>query len=371
MKKTLAGKASAGKTSCVEIREIAGSRVENEGTIEYSIVVPLYNEEENICPLYIKIVEAMDNVGDRYEVIFVDDGSADRTYLLLAEICEHDSRVTAVRLRRNFGQTAALQAGFDRAQGDIVISLDGDLQHDPAEIPRFIAKIEEGYDLVSGWRSNRVDAWITRKFPSRVANWIMARLSGVPIHDFGTTFKAYRRETIQNIRLYSGHHRFIPALANWSGATVAEVPIKNIPRKNGKSNYGLSRIPKVVLDLISIKFLLDYSTKPLQFFGLFGLLSTGFGMVIAAFLLFKKLVLHEAIMLQHGPLLFMATLLILSGIQFLSLGLLGELIARTYYESQRKAIYAVREIKSRNEDARRAEKSDREAVCTRVGWAGQ
>lgn len=365
MKKTLAG-----KSSCAEIREITKGRVEIEGSIKYSVVIPLFNEEENICPLYVKIVEAMGTVDERYEIIFIDDGSVDRTYLLLAEICDHDTRVSVIRLRKNFGQTAALQAGFDFARGDVIISLDGDLQHDPAEIPRLIAKLQEGYDVVSGWRVRRTDAWITRKFPSRIANWMMARFSGVPIHDFGTTFKAYRREVIQDIRLYSGHHRFIPALASWSGATVAEVPIKNIPRKNGKSNYGLSRVPKVLLDLISIKFLLDYSTKPLQLFGLFGLLSTGFGMMITSLLLFQKMVLHEAIMLQHGPLLFMAMLLILSGLQFLSAGLIGEMVARTYYESQCKATYAVREMKARRGNPEDTEGSEPEAIAMPDGDTG-
>ena len=320
--------------------------MDKQDSVRYSIVIPLFNEEENLRPLYLKIVEIMNSVGSSYEVVFVDDGSTDRTYALLGEICTHDNRVVAVRLRRNFGQTTALQAGFDYAQGEVIISLDGDLQHDPAEIPQFIAKMNEGYDLVSGWRVQRQDTWLTRRLPSRIANWLMAKLSGVPIHDFGTTFKAYRREILQQMRLYGDHHRFIPALASSTGARIAEVPISNIPRKKGKSNYGLSRTVRVMLDLISIKFLLEYSTRPLQFFGLFGFAGVGLGSLIGAFLVFKKIFLHQSIMLQHGPLLFLGVLLILSGIQFLSVGLVGEMVTRTYFESQRKATYAVQEINS-------------------------
>ena len=305
--------------------------------VKYSLVVPLYNELENIQPLYSKVTAVMERIGEPYEIIFVDDGSTDETFKMLAEIYDKDAHVITLRLRRNFGQTAALKAGFDFATGEIIISLDGDLQHDPEEIPFFIAKIEAGYDIVSGWRQERTDAWLTRRLPSRIANWLMSRLSRVELHDFGTTFKAYRREIIQDIQLYGELHRFIPALASWSGATV----------QNGKSNYGLSRTVRVLLDLISTKFLLDYSTKPLQFFGPLGLIGTSLGTVLGVVLVFKKVILGEEVMLQHGPLLFLATLLILTGIQFLSIGLMGEMVARTYYESQKKPIYAVREIKSR------------------------
>lgn len=321
--------------------------MEKQRAARYSIVIPLFNEEENLRLLYTKVVEIMDAMGGTYQVVFVDDGSSDRTCDLLREICANDSRVAAVRLRRNFGQTTALQAGFDYAEGEVIISLDGDLQHDPAEIPQFISKINEGYDLVSGWRVKRMDTWLTRRLPSRIANWLMAKLSGVDIHDFGTTFKAYRREILQHMRLYGDHHRFIPALASSFGARIAEIPIKNIPRTNGKSNYGLSRTIRVIIDLISIKFLLEYSTRPLQFFGLVGFASTGLGTLIGFFLAFKKVFLGQSIMLQHGPLLFLAVLLILSGIQLLSVGLVGEMVTRTYFESQQKATYAVQEIISR------------------------
>ncbi len=322
----------------------------NEEPIAYSIVVPFFNEQESIPPLYMKITEVMDALGEPYELVFVDDGSLDDTYKILLEIYNHDQRVNLVRLRRNFGQTAALKAGFDFARGDVVLSMDGDLQHDPEEIPAFIGKIKEGYDIVSGWRVERRDAWLTRRLPSRVANWAMAKLSGMNLHDFGTTFKAYRREILQEIHLYGDLHRFIPALASWSGAKIAEVPIKNVHRKSGKSNYGLGRTTRVLLDLLSVKFLLDYSTKPLQFFGLFGLLGMGAGLLINLFLLYDKVALGQDIMVLHGPLLLLGIALIVSGIQFLSMGLLGEMLARTYYETQNKPIYAVREVKSRRRE---------------------
>jgi glycosyltransferase involved in cell wall biosynthesis len=313
--------------------------------IRYSIVIPLYNEEKNVGPLYSRIVAAMAELSGNYEIVFVDDGSRDDTFKILSDICDTDSRVTAVRLRRNFGQTAGLQAGFDAAQGEIIISMDGDLQHDPAEIPAFIAKMSEGYDIVSGWRLQRQDRWFTRRLPSRIANWLMAKLCGLELHDFGTTFKAYRRDVIKELQLYGELHRFIPALASWSGASIAEIPIKNVARGSGKSNYGLSRTITVLLDLICIKFLLDYSTKPLQFFGRWGLLSAGAGGLASLFLLFRKFVVGVELMKEHGPLVLAAILLIVCGIQLISVGLIGEMLSRTYYETQNKRIYAVAETK--------------------------
>jgi len=310
--------------------------------VKFSIVVPLYNEAANVTPLYVRLSEVMEGFDEAYEIILIDDGSTDETLQRLYEISESDSRVRIIALRRNFGQTPALKAGFDAAQGEIIISMDGDLQHDPEEIPAFVAKLEEGYDIVSGWRAQRRDKWLTRRLPSRIANWMMAKLSGVAVHDFGTTFKAYRRETIKNLPLYGELHRFIPALAAWSGARITEIPINNPPRGNGKSHYGISRTLHVFLDLLSTKFLLDYSTRPLHFFGPIGLLATGTGIFIGCCLAFNKLVLHNALMLQHGPLLFAAGLLILVGIQILCLGLVAEILSRTYYESQGKPIYAVR-----------------------------
>jgi glycosyltransferase involved in cell wall biosynthesis len=331
--------------------------MEAESTVRYSVVVPFYNEQENIPPLYMKLTEVMDSIGEPYELVFVDDGSKDNTFKVLSDIYEHDRRVNLIRLRRNFGQTPALKAGFDFARGEVIISMDGDLQHDPEEIPKFLEKIEEGYDLVSGWRYARRDHWLMRQIPSRTANWLMAKLSGVDLHDFGTTFKAYRREILQEIQLYGELHRFIPALASTTGARIVEVPIENLRRKAGRSNYGISRTIRVFLDLVMVKFLLDYSTRPLQFFGLLGLAGAGTGLLIGAYVLFKKLYYHMSVMTQHGPLLLLSIALLVSGIQFISMGLLGEIMARTYYESQNKPIYALREVKSHRKEIDSAEQT--------------
>jgi glycosyltransferase involved in cell wall biosynthesis len=324
--------------------------METESTVRYSIVVPFYNEQENIPPLYMKLTEVMDAIGEPYELVFVDDGSKDNSFKVLSDIYEHDRRVNLIRLRRNFGQTPALKAGFDFARGEVIISMDGDLQHDPEEIPKFLEKIEEGYDLVSGWRYARKDHWLMRQIPSRAANWLMAKLSGVDLHDFGTTFKAYRREIIQEIQLYGELHRFIPALASTTGARIVEVPIENLSRKSGKSNYGIGRTIRVFLDLVIVKFLLDYSTRPLQFFGLLGMVGAASGFFIGSYVLFKKVYYHMSVMTQHGPLLLLSIALLVSGIQFISMGLLGEIMARTYYESQNKPIYALREVKSHRKE---------------------
>src|SRR5207247_8096646 len=315
--------------------------------VRYSVVIPLFNEQDNVLPLYSRVIQAMREVSDSYEIVFVDDGSRDQTLKVLSEICEEDPRVIVIRLRKNFGQTAALKAGFDFARGEVIISMDGDLQHDPAEIPAFVEKLNEGYDVVSGWRHERRDAWLTRQLPSRTANWLLARLCRVDLHDFGTTFKAYRREVVKDLQLYGELHRVIPALASWSGASIAEIPIKNFARQNGKSNYGLSRTITVLLDLICIKFLLDYSAKPLHLFGSWGLLSTAAGGATGLFLSYRKLIQHVEVMKEHGPMLFAAVLLVVCGIQLISLGLVGEMLSRTYYESQKKAIYSVRELKGR------------------------
>jgi glycosyltransferase involved in cell wall biosynthesis len=324
--------------------------------LAYSIVVPLFNEQESVPQLYVKIIDVMDTVGEAFEIVFVDDGSRDGTFRQLSAIARDDARVLVVRLRRNFGQTAALKAGFDHSQGEIIISMDGDLQHDPAEIPKFIEKMKEGYDIVSGWRVARTDAWLTRQFPSRIANRIMAKLSRVELHDFGTTFKAYRRETLSEINLYGELHRFIPALASWAGASIAEVPITNIPRQAGKSNYGISRTIRVLLDLISVKFLLDYSTRPLQLFGLAGLICMLIGLPIDLWLVIEKIVKNQDIIASHGPLLLMGMALVLGGIQFIAIGLLGELLTRVYFESQNKPVYSVRELAGRRDgNARRSD----------------
>jgi glycosyltransferase involved in cell wall biosynthesis len=322
--------------------------MDEETPLSYSVVVPLYNEQENVPQLYVKIIDVMDAVGGAYEIVFIDDGSKDGTFRQLSEIARDDERVVVVRLRRNFGQTAALKAGFDHSRGEIIISMDGDLQHDPAEIPLFIEKMQEGYDIVSGWRVERTDHWLMRRFPSMVANWIMAKLSRVELHDFGTTFKAYRREILSEIHLYGELHRFIPALASWAGASVAEVPITNVPRKSGKSNYGISRTIRVLLDLVSVKFLLDYSTKPLQLFGLAGLTCLAGGGGIGLWIFARKALFDEGLLANHGPLIILGMALVMGGIQFIAIGLIGELLARTYYESQNKPVYTVRQYIGRN-----------------------
>ncbi len=308
---------------------------------KYSIVVPFHNEEENVTALYDRLKDVMEQVGDPFELIFVDDGSRDRTYRLLEEIAAVDSRVLVIKLRRNFGQTSALAAGFDHATGDFVLAMDGDLQHDPSEIPLFLAKLEEGYDVVSGWRSQRGDNFVLRRIPSRAANWLMAKLSGVNIHDFGTTYKAYRRELIQSIPLYGQMHRFIPALASWYGATICEVPISNPARLHGKSHYGISRTFRVFFDLLTIRFLLKYLTRPLHFFGSFGALSMVAGLGLSLWLLLLKVVQGGHVLQAHGPLFIIAGVLILAGIQVMGIGLLAELQVRHFHSGSSRTPYAV------------------------------
>jgi glycosyltransferase involved in cell wall biosynthesis len=317
-------------------------------SISLSIVIPIHNEEPAILPLYDRLTTVMERLRRSYEIIFVDDASTDRSFDLLANLVETDSHLKVLRLRRNFGQTPALAAGFDEASGGVVISLDGDLQHDPEDIPLLLEKIEEGYDIASGWRKDRVDNAITRKIPSRIANWMMKKASGVELHDFGTTFKAYRSEVLKDINLYGELHRFIPALASQYGARIAEVPIKNIPRPNGESHYGLGRTFRVFFDIVTIKFLLRYLTRPMHFFGKWGLCGIALGTIVMLYMILEKLVGHD-IFVEHGPLLVAGAMLWFAGLMMFSTGLIGEMITRTYFESQGRRIYAVREIRSRKE----------------------
>lgn len=313
-----------------------------------SIVVPIHNEEPAILPLYDRLTQVLDKLRKPYEMIFIDDASTDRSFELLANLCETDPRLKVIRLRRNFGQTAALSAGFDEAQGNVIISLDGDLQHDPEDIPALLAKIEEGYDIASGWRKNRLDNAVTRKIPSRIANWLMSKVSGIPLRDFGTTFKAYRAEVLKDVNLYGELHRFIPALASFYGARVAEVPIKNSPRVSGGSHYGLSRTFRVLFDILTIRFLLKYFTRPMHFFGSLGLAGTGAGSLVLLYLLVQK-IRGMDIIAEHGPLMFAGGLLLLAGLMMFTSGLLGEVLIRVYFESQGRRIYAVREIRTKRE----------------------
>ena len=327
------------------LRLIEFARVYTINMPKYSIVVPFHNEEENVTVLYARLKQVMEQVGDSFELVLIDDGSSDRTYKLLEEIAAVDSRVMVVKLRRNFGQTSALAAGFDHASGEYILAMDGDLQHDPNDIPSFLEKLEEGYDVVSGWRKERIDNFVMRRIPSRCANWLMAKLSGVDIHDFGTTFKAYRHEVIQNIPLYGEMHRFIPALASWYGASICEIPIKNVNRERGKSHYGIGRTFRVFFDLLTIRFLLKYMSRPLHFFGTFGALGILAGGFISALLLGMKILNpHQSVMDAHGPLFVIAGVMMLGGIQMLAIGLLGELQVRHYHTSQQRAPYAIDRI---------------------------
>lgn len=318
-----------------------------------SLVIPIHNEEPAILPLYDQLTRVMETIARPYEILFVDDASTDRSFDLLANLVETDGRLKVIRLRRNFGQTAALSAGFDEAQGEIIISLDGDLQHDPQDIPALLKKIDEGYDIASGWRKDRVDNAITRKIPSRIANWLMAKASGVPLRDFGTTFKAYRAEVLKDVNLYGEMHRFIPALASFYGARVVEVPIRNVPRPSGASHYGIGRTFRVLFDILTIKFLLKYFTRPMHFFGKIGLIGTTAGCGILGWLILQKLT-GEHIMVEHAPLMMAGGFLLLAGLMMFSTGLLGEVMIRTYFESQGRRIYAVREVRSKRENVANA-----------------
>lgn len=311
--------------------------------MNYSIVVPFHNEEENLPELYRRLKLVMEQLDDDYELVFVDDGSTDRTHQILRDICQLDPRVVGVRLRRNFGQTPALVAGFDKAVGAIVIAMDGDLQHQPEDIPRFVAKLAEGFDIVSGWRQNRQDGFL-RTFPSRIANRMMAAASGVAIHDFGTTFKAYRREVLELIPIYGQMHRFIPAMASIEGAVIAEIPIEDKPRLNGSSHYGISRTFRVMFDILTIRFIVRYLSRPLHFFGSVGAAMIAISSVLAGWLLLKKLIWREAIFIENGPMLIFAAVTFLGGLQFLGFGLLGDLLARLYYAPQRRDIYNVARV---------------------------
>ena len=313
-----------------------------------SIVVPFHNEEGNVVELYGRLQATMEALGCEYQFVFVDDGSTDLTYKLLKEVALVDPRVSVVRLRRNFGQTGALAAGFAHSTGEYVVAMDGDLQHDPAEIPAFLEKIEEGYDVVSGWRSHRIDNLLLRKIPSRCANWLMAKLSGVNIHDFGTTFKAYRGDLLRELPLYGEMHRFIPALASFYGASICEIPIQNIHRKYGESHYNLSRTFRVFFDLMTIRFLLRYMSRPLHFFGRIGAVNMGVGSAVAFWLLIWKLITGIDVLQQHGLLLVFAAVLILVGLQLIAIGLLGELQVWQYFNRSDRRPYTVSEVVGRD-----------------------
>ncbi|WP_243370883.1 glycosyltransferase family 2 protein [Geotalea sp. SG265] len=309
--------------------------------MDLSVVVPIYNEEENIPDLCRKVFAALDGNGLSYELILVDDGSVDGSFRALKAIAIENTLIKVIRLRRNFGQTAAMAAGFAVAGGNVVVPMDGDLQNDPADIPRLVAKINEGFDVVSGWRKNRRDTFVNRKLPSLIANRLISKMTGVHLHDYGCTLKAYRREVLEGINLYGEMHRFVPALASQVGAKVTELPVAHYPRVRGVSKYGISRTTRVILDLMTVKFLLAYSTKPIQLFGKWGIYTLAAGGLSGAAVIYMKI--FEQMSMNRNPLLILTAFLLFMGVQFIVLGLLAELNARTYYEAQSKPIYVVKE----------------------------
>lgn len=333
---------TAGANDHTQSQDLPKSIMGESTTVDFSIVIPLLNEAENIPSLFQQLQAVLDEIDKRGEVVLVDDGSTDSSFSLLQELQATDSRFLVVQLRRNFGQTAAFSAGFDHSRGAIIVTMDGDLQNDPKDIPMLLDKMEEGFDIVSGWRVDRKDTFLTRRLPSMMANWLISRSTGVKLHDYGCSLKAYRRDVLLHTKLYGELHRFIPALASRMGVRVAEVPVNHRSRQHGRSKYGLSRTIRVMLDMITVKFLLDYATRPMQIFGLFGMLTSGAGFLIASYLTILRIFFHEP--LADRPLLLLAILLIVVGMQLLVMGLLGELVIRTYYETQKKPIYMIREI---------------------------
>ena len=310
--------------------------------MDISIVIPVYNEEESILTLHKQIRNACEPMGKSYEMLFVDDASTDGTFALLKQMHRKDPSLRVLRFSRNFGQTAALAAGISHARGEIIVTLDGDLQNDPADIPRLVAKLEEGYDLISGWRLNRQDPFLTRRLPSIMANWLISLTTKVKLHDYGCTLKAFRSEVAKSLHLYGEMHRFIPALASDLGAAIAEMPVNHRPRSHGNSKYGISRTIRVILDLLTVKFLSSYLTRPIHVFGSLGLLSTTAGTAMLGYLGFQRLFLSMP--LANRPLLLLGILLMVMGVQLITMGLLGEMISRIYHEGQGKSIYIVREI---------------------------
>jgi len=314
----------------------------NTADLDLSLVIPARNEAEALPGLHAEIGAALSALGKSYEVIVIDDGSTDTTFDTLKRLAASDPHLVAVRLRRNFGQTAAFAAGFDLAQGEIVVTLDADGQNDPADIPKLLAKIDAGYDIASGWRVNRQEPFVTRRIPSMIANRILAARTGIRLHDTGCSLKAYRGEVVKHIRLYGEMHRFIPALASGMGVTVAEVPVNDRARQFGKSKYGLSRTLRVILDLFTLNFLLGFQAQPMQMFGGLGLLTGGAGFVILLYLTWLKIT--EGILLSSRPILWLGVMLVIIGAQFMFFGLIAEMMTRIYHESSGRSTYVIREI---------------------------
>lgn len=306
-----------------------------------SIVIPVYNEQDNIFPLQERLSAAMQQTGEEYEVIIVNDGSSDKTEANLAAVAAADPRFKVINFRRNYGQTAAVMAGIDFASGDIIVGLDGDLQNDPADIPKLLAKLAEGYDVVSGWRVDRKDAALKRNLPSRVANWLISTISGIHLHDYGCSLKAYRKEFVKGVKLYGEMHRFIPIYASWQGGKVTEIPVNHHPRIHGSSKYGLERVIKVLLDLMVVKFLASYANKPIYVFGGFGLVSIAVSFASGFLALYLKF--FEGVSFILTPLPLLVVLAFITGVMSILMGLIAEVIMRTYYESQGKQVYLVKD----------------------------
>jgi glycosyltransferase involved in cell wall biosynthesis len=319
--------------------------------MELSLIIPVYNEQENLPYLFEAIYKVMNPLGQSWEVILVDDGSQDDSLPVLKEYAQKDSlHVRVISFRRNFGQTAAIAAGLDYAQGEIIVLLDADMQNDPADIPMMLAKLDEGYDLVSGWRKSRKDNALTRNLPSMMANWLISRVTGVHLHDYGCTLKVYRRDVLEGFRLYGEMHRFIPVYANSVGAKITEMPVNHHPRKFGKAKYGLERTAKVVLDLFTVKFLVTYASKPIYLFGGAGGFLMVFSTIIMFYLFVRRLFFFVAI--ANSPLLQMSAMFFILGFQSILLGLIAELLVRTYHESQRKPTYTIRSVINVKQDSR-------------------
>jgi glycosyltransferase involved in cell wall biosynthesis len=317
-------------------------------TIALSVILPVYNEADNIELLNSKLTDALESLGRSYEVIYIDDGSTDQSLALLRSVAIRDARIRVISFRRNYGQTAAMSAGFDHSRGAVLIPMDADLQNDPADIRRLLEKLNEGYDVVSGWRKDRKDAWLTRRLPSRVANWLISRLNGVKLHDYGCSLKAYRREALTDVKLYGEMHRFIPVYAAWAGGRVTEIPVTHHARAAGKSKYGLSRTLKVIFDLITVKFMASYLTKPLYLFGTAGIVCLAVSFL--TFLLSLYYRFFEGVHLNRMPLATLSMVMFAMGVQFIFMGLLAEMVVRTYHESQDKPTYLIRETINIDDD---------------------
>ncbi len=320
----------------------ASSFCDEEEEIYLSVVIPVYNEKQSLEHLYENLNAVLPGIGKSYEVILIDDGSNDGSFIELKKIHEKNNNYKIIRFRKNFGQTPAMSAGFDYARGEVIITLDADLQNDPKDIPLLLEKMEEGYDIVSGWRANRQDKAISRKLPSRIANWLIAKLTRVHIHDYGCTLKAYSRDVVKNVELYGEMHRYIPAVASWMGINVTEVKVNHHSRKFGKSKYGISRTIRVILDIITIKYLLSYSQRPIQIFGLLGLFTGTVGLITTIYLIIMRLFFQMS--LADRPLFTLSIFMIFIGVQLITMGILAELIMRTYHEASGKPTYAVKEI---------------------------